>query len=472
VTSPEVVIFNTMSLSKQAFSPRTAGQVTMYTCGPTVYRYAHIGNFRTYLMADFWIRALEYLGYRVTQVVNITDVGHLVDDHHDGGDDKVLLAAERERKSPQEIANFYTEAFMEDGRLVGIRPADHYPRASEHIGDMIALIQRLEEMGLTYTIGGNVYYDVKQRGDYPKLSHNSLDELQAGYRIEPNPDKRHVADFLLWKAAGPRRQQVWDSPWGNGFPGWHIECSAMSLKYFPDGFDIHTGGEDNVFPHHEDEIAQSEPVMGHQVVNYWIHGAFLQNDGRKMAKSTGNMLRVTDLDELGFDPLAFRYLCMSARYRAKLNFSLEAMAAAQRGLDSIRERASALAAPATLRSPKATQFQSRFTAAIADDLDLPQVSGLLSQLIHSDMEEGEKRTLLEDWDRVLRLDLTQSDRQEAAQPPEVKELARRREVARGKHDWREADRLRVEIEALGWEVRDTGDDTRLIPMSASSRSAR
>jgi cysteinyl-tRNA synthetase len=463
------MIFNTLGLSKQPFKTRTPGRVTMYSCGPTVYRYAHIGNFRTYLMADFWIRALEYLSYQVTQVENITDVGHLVDDTHDAGEDKVLLAAQRERKSPEEIVDFYTQAFIQDGHLLGIRPADHYPRATKHISEMIALIQKLEAMGLTYCVGGNVYYAVNRRGDYPKLSRNTLGELQAGYRIEPNPEKLHPADFFLWKAAGPRRIQVWESPWGLGFPGWHIECSAMSLKYFPDGFDIHSGGEDNVFPHHEDEIAQSEPVLGHQVANYWIHGAFLQNEGRKMAKSTGNLLRVADLIQLGYDPLAFRYLCMFARYRSKLNFSIEALEGAQRGLDSIRERAAILPAPRALRSPEATRYQSRFVAALSDDLDLPQISALLSQLIHANIDEGEKRTLLDDWDRVLGIDLMRNARQATPEPPpEVQELSRRRDTARANHDWSEADRLRVEIEATGWGIQDSSDRTRLVPVRTDS----
>src|ERR1700682_4045043 len=275
---PEVQIFNTLGRLKQVFVPRIDGQVSMYTCGVTVYKYAHVGNMRTYLMSDFWVRALEYLDYEVTRVQNITDVGHLVDDAQDQGEDKMLLSAEAEGKSPEEIAEFYNAAFIEDAELLRIKPAQHYPRATEFIDEMIQLVLALEKLGLTYEVDGNVFYDVQKRGDYPKLSNNSLDQLQEGTRIDPDPHKRHPADFLLWKDGGPRRLQIWDSPWGPGFPGWHLECSAMSLRYFPQGFDIHTGGVDLIFPHHEDEIAQSEPVAGGQVVNYWIHGAHLQLD--------------------------------------------------------------------------------------------------------------------------------------------------------------------------------------------------
>ena len=389
----------------------------MYTCGPTVYKYAHVGNMRTYLMSDFWVRALQYLGFDVTQVENITDVGHLVGDTQDQGEDKILVSAQEEGKSPEEIAAFYTAAFMEDCELLRIRPAAAYPRATEFIEEMIELIRKLEKLGLTYEVDGNVFYDVQKRGDYPKLSNNTLDQLQAGYRIDPDPNKRHPADFLLWKAGGERRLQIWDSPWGRGFPGWHLECSAMSLKYFPDGFDIHTGGVDLVFPHHEDEIAQSEPVAGGQVVNYWIHGEFLEMSGQKMAKSTGNIIRVVDLVEAGHDPLAFRFLCLSAKYRAKLSFSMDVLEGAERGLNSIRQRASRLAAAVVVASPGGLDLQRRFDEALADDLDLPIVSALLQEVLRAEIPDGEKRGLLEDWDRVLALDLTRAPVETDAEAP-------------------------------------------------------
>jgi len=465
---PEVQIFNTLGRHKQAFEPRVPGKVSMYTCGPTVYKYAHVGNMRTYLMSDFWVRALQYLGFDVTQVENITDVGHLVGDTQDQGEDKILVSAQEEGKSPEEIAAFYTAAFMEDCELLRIRPAAAYPRATEFIEEMIELIRKLEKLGLTYEVDGNVFYDVQKRGDYPKLSNNTLDQLQAGYRIDPDPNKRHPADFLLWKAGGERRLQIWDSPWGRGFPGWHLECSAMSLKYFPDGFDIHTGGVDLVFPHHEDEIAQSEPVAGGQVVNYWIHGEFLEMSGQKMAKSTGNIIRVVDLVEAGHDPLAFRFLCLSAKYRAKLSFSMDVLEGAERGLNSIRQRASRLAAAVVVASPGGLDLQRRFDEALADDLDLPIVSALLQEVLRAEIPDGEKRALLEDWDRVLALDLTRAPVEtDAEAPAEARALAAERDAAREAKNWASADALRAQLEELGWQVEDSAGGTRLRPRRAS-----
>jgi cysteinyl-tRNA synthetase len=469
---PEVQIFNTLGRQKQLFVPRVAGQVSMYSCGVTVYRYAHIGNMRTYLMSDFWTRALRYLGFEVTRIQNITDVGHLVNDVQGTGEDRMMIAVQAEGKSPEEIADFYNRAFLEDADLLRIERAREYPKATEFIDEMIQLVQVLERLGLTYEVEGNVFYDVQKRGDYPKLSNNSLDQLQAGIRIDPDPHKRHPADFLLWKAGGPRRLQIWDSPWGPGFPGWHLECSAMSLKYFPQGFDIHTGGVDLIFPHHEDEIAQSEPVAGGQVVNYWIHGEFLEMAGAKMAKSTGNIIRVVDLVEMGHDPLAFRFLYLGARYRAKLSFSLEVLEGAERGLNSIRQRASRLAPARAVESEGGRDLQRRFVAALADDLDLPVVSALLQEVLRADLPEGEKRALLEDWDRVLALDLTRPVADvEATVPAQARELADQRDAARAARDWTTADALRVRLEEMGWQVEDAPEGTRLRPLRASESTS-
>jgi cysteinyl-tRNA synthetase len=470
---PEVQIFNTLGRQKQLFVPRVAGQVSMYSCGVTVYRYAHIGNMRTYLMSDFWTRALRYLGFEVTRIQNITDVGHLVNDIQGTGEDRMMIAVQAEGKSPEEISDFYNRAFLEDADLLRIERARDYPKATEFIDEMIELVQVLERLGLTYEVEGNVFYDVQKRGDYPKLSNNSLDQLQAGIRIDPDPHKRHPADFLLWKAGGPRRLQIWDSPWGPGFPGWHLECSAMSLKYFPQGFDIHTGGVDLIFPHHEDEIAQSEPVAGGQVVNYWIHGEFLEMAGAKMAKSTGNIIRVVDLVDMGHDPLAFRFLYLRARYRAKLSFSLEVLEGAERGLNSIRQRASRLAPARAVESEGGRDLQRRFVAALADDLDLPVVSALLQEVLRADLPEGEKRALLEDWDRVLALDLTRPVADvEATVPAQARELADQRDAARAARDWTTADALRVRLEEMGWQVEDAPEGTRLRPLRASESTSR
>ncbi|HEV2475713.1 MAG TPA: cysteine--tRNA ligase, partial [Candidatus Dormibacteraeota bacterium] len=289
---PPVRLYNTFTRRKEALRALEDGKVRIYSCGPTVYRFAHVGNLRTFMVPDLLRRALEYLGYEVEQVMNITDVGHLTDDTFDRGEDKMLVAARLENRSPEEIAAYYTDAFLEDLDQVNIRRADVYPRATTHIPAMIELIKTLLAKGNAYEIDGTVYYDITTFPAYGRLSRNTVDSLLAGVRGEPDARKRHPGDFTLWKAAGENRLQVWPSPWGPGFPGWHIECSAMSLSLLGERFDIHTGGSDNVFPHHEAEIAQSEAATGHRVVSIWMHGGLLMLSGTRMAKSAGNFFRV------------------------------------------------------------------------------------------------------------------------------------------------------------------------------------
>jgi cysteinyl-tRNA synthetase len=448
-------LYTTLSRRKEEFQPLEPNRVRMYTCGPTVYRYAHVGNLRTYLFADVLCRVLEYLGYDVTQVMNITDVGHLTDDTFDRGEDKMLVSARLENKSAEEIAEFYSSAFMDDTRKVNIRPAAHYPRATDYISRMQELVARLIERGHAYEVDGTVYYDIASFSGYGKLSHNSRGQLLAGVRGEPDPRKRNPGDFTLWKAAADKRLQVWDSPWGRGFPGWHIECSAMSTALLGERFDVHTGGIDNVFPHHEAEIAQSEGVFGHQVVNYWIHGDHLMLSGTRMAKSAGNFFRITELEEQGYDPLAFRYLVLQAKYRTKLSFSPDALAGAGRALRQLRVRV------AEWRSgpdgPRG-DFQERFRAAIADDLDLPTAMALMSELTRSDLAPCAKASLLLDWDRVLGLDLARGGGADAAPmelPPGAAELLEQRSRARQERDFATSDRLREDLAAMGVSVIDT-----------------
>jgi len=450
-----VRLYSTLTRRKEEFQPLEPGRVRMYTCGPTVYRYAHVGNLRTYLFADVLCRALEYLGYDVTQVMNITDVGHLTDDTFDRGEDKMLVSARLENKSAADIAEFYTQAFLGDARKVNIRPAAHYPRATHYVTRMQELIARLMERGHAYEIDGTVYYDIASFSGYGKLSRNSRGQLLAGVRGEPDPRKRSPGDFALWRAAADKRLQVWDSPWGPGFPGWHIECSAMSTGLLGERFDIHTGGTDNVFPHHEAEIAQSEGVFGHQVVSYWMHGDLLMLSGTRMAKSAGNFFRVTEVEEQGYDPLAFRYLTLQARYRTKLSFSPEGLAGADRALRQLRARV------AEWRSgPDGTggDFGERFRASIADDLDLPAAMALVSELTRSDLAPCAKASLLLDWDRVLGLDLGRAAGAgvPAGQLPSgAAELLERRARAREARDFATSDRLRDELTAMGIRVTDT-----------------
>jgi cysteinyl-tRNA synthetase len=374
----------------------------------------------------------------------------------------MLVAARLEKKSPEEIAAFYTRAFMEDAAKVNIRPASEYPRASDYIPQMIDLIQRLIDGGHAYEVGGTVYYDIASFPAYGRLSRNSTEKLIAGVRGEVDPRKRHPGDFTLWKAAGEHRLQVWPSPWGPGFPGWHIECSAMSMSLLGDRFDIHTGGADNVFPHHEAEIAQSEGVAGHRVVSCWLHGGLLMLSGTRMAKSAGNFFRIGELEDQGFDPLAFRYMALQAKYRTKLNFSIEGLAGADHALRNLRERLAAWAGEGgddDSETPEAVALEARFRSAIADDLDLPAAMALVAGLAHSTLSAGAKAVLLRRWDRVLGLDLHRAVQIEDL-PPGAGELLESREKARAAKDFARADSLRDELATLGVAVIDTADGQR------------
>jgi cysteinyl-tRNA synthetase len=456
-----VRLYNTLTRQKEPLIPLEQGVVRIYSCGPTVYRYVHIGNLRTFMLPDLLRRSLEYLGYRTEQVMNITDVGHLTDDTFDRGEDKMLVSARLESKSPEEIAAYYTKAFMEDAALVNIRPADHNPHATEYIPRMIELISILIANGHAYEVGGTVYYDIASFAAYGRLSRNTTDKLLAGSRGEVDARKRHPGDFTLWKAAGEHRLQVWPSQWGPGFPGWHIECSAMSMSLLGERFDVHTGGADNVFPHHEAELAQSEGVTGHRVVNHWMHGGLLLLAGSRMAKSAGNFFRVTELAEQGFDPLAFRYLALQAKYRTKLNFSTEGLAGADRALAHLRARLAdwAAGAEAPAGEHEADEFEARFRAAIADDLDLPAAMALVAEVVRSSLPGAGKSRLLRRWDQVLGLDLDRSAPY-LDLPAGASVLLEKREGARAARDFKTADRLRDELAAMGVTVTDTAEGQR------------
>jgi len=456
-TLPEVRLYNSLTRRVERLEPITPGRVTIYTCGSTVYRYAHIGNLRTYLFGDILRRVLQYLGYEVLYAKNITDVGHM----RESGVDRMLEAAEVEGKTPEEIAAFYTDAWLEDEALLNMPRADVMPRATDHIPEMIEMTQALLERGLAYEVDGNVYFDVSEFADYGKLSGQRLEQMRAGHRVDVETDKRDPEDFALWKAAEPGRLMKWPSPWGDGFPGWHIECSAMSIKYLGERFDIHTGGIDLKFPHHEDEIAQSEGALGHPVVGTWMHGEFLTLADAKMAKSAGNVIRVSDLPDKGFEPLAFRYLALTAHYRSKLDFTEDAMQAASSGLRRLRRAVSEGAGEADVdlsAEPMAT-YRSRFVDAIADDLGLPAALAVAHGVAGADdLEPAARRALLLDFDRVLGLDLAAPpDRTSAELPEGAAKLLERRAAARAARDFAASDALRDELAGLGVEVRDTPD---------------
>src|SRR5919108_4339017 len=422
-------LYDTMARAVVDVEPAIGGQMRIYSCGPTVYRYAHIGNLRTFVMADLVRRAFEYQGIGVRQIQNITDVGHMTDDQFDTGEDKMLVSAGLEGKSPEEIAEYYTQAFLEDAAAINIKPAAEYPRATAYIPQMIDIISKLIERGHAYPAAGGVYYDVESFPSYGRLSGNSLDKLESGHRKEiDDPNKKHHADFLLWRPAGPGRMVKWPSPWGDGFPGWHIECSAMSIALLGEEFDLHTGGEDNVFPHHEDEIAQSEGAVGHRVVRHWAHGAHLLSEGRKMAKSAENFYDLRDLAARGHtEPLAARLLFLQARYRAQMNFTLDALRAAETTLQRWRRLVADWASEPPPGSDRARAFEDRFVAAISNDLETPAAIALVAEVVSSDaLAPGDRAALLRRWDDVLGLELAREVGVSVEVPEAVRDLIMQR----------------------------------------------
>jgi cysteinyl-tRNA synthetase len=473
----DIQIYNTLTRRKEIFRPIEPGKVRMYNCGPTVYDQAHIGNMRTYIMADLIRRSLEYLGLEVFQVINITDVGHLTSDA-DEGEDRMLVGVQRTGRDPWEIAEHFTELFFADTAALNILRPHVAPRATDHIPEMIALVQRLVAGDYTYEIDDGVYFDVSRLSTYGRLSGQTLDEMRAGARVAVNPQKRHPADFALWRKATPGHIMQWDSPWGRGYPGWHIECSAMSMKYLGQTLDVHTGGEDHIATHHENEIAQSEAATGKPFVNYWMHGRFLRwhEDDRRMSKSSGEFLVVGDLVARGFDPLVYRYLCLTASYRVPLTFSWQGMESAADSLRRLQDNVRRLAGET--RGVAATSPQGalveRFRAAIADDLNLPAALAVSWEALREANRASEaaaKRGLLElvlDFDRVLGLRLADVVAADAVTlPAGVAALIQQREVARSARDWPTADALREAIRRQGYEVEDTPSGTRWRPVSVS-----
>ena len=454
-----------MTRRKEVFKPIRKREVGLYCCGPTVYLYAHIGNFRTYVFEDVLRRVLEFNGFKVKHVMNITDVGHLVSDA-DAGEDKMEVEARKERKPVQEIAEFYTRAFFEDAERLNILKPIILCKATEHISDMIELVRRLERRRYTYTIDRGVYFNTSKLRDYGKLTGMNFEKLneslRAGARVEFDPQKRNITDFGLWlfSPKDKKRQMEWNSPWGVGFPGWHLECSAMGMKYLGETFDIHCGGIDHPPIHHTNEIAQSEAATGEKFVNYWLHGAFLVfGESTKMAKSEGKIITVQNLAEEGFDPLAFRYLCLTAHYRSDLVFTFESLRAAQNALFTLREHVRKLSEYSESKGEKAAkaeEYRRDFLEAVNDDLNMPKALTVVWKLVRDEKEvcDRERYELLQEFDRVLALDLAKEVIGETL-PREVDELIRKREAAREKRDWKTADKLREEIRQLGYLVEDS-----------------
>ena len=450
-------LYNTLSKRIDEVQPIEPGVVKMYTCGPTVYRDAHIGNLRSYLMADWIRRTLEMNGLDVLHIKNITDVGHMRQEVLEQGGDKVIAAARAEGKTPAQIAQFYTDRFLSDELKLNIIPAQQFPKATDHVPEMLEITERLVERGFAYEVGGNVYYEVGKFGGYGRLSGNIAEgDLLEAVRVEADPLKRDPRDFTLWKAAEAGRELKWHSVWGEGFPGWHIECSAMSIKYLGSRFDIHTGGVDNIFPHHEGEIAQSEGYAGEQVVNIWTHGQHLLADGVKMAKSMGNSFILSDIEGQGIDPLAFRYLCLTAQYDSRLNFTFTSLKASQRALLRLRNMVwqwGLLANGSSGDAAVIAEWQERFMALVNDNLNMPGALALTWELAHSDVLPADKLELLAYFDKVLGLSLN-SVSDEYTVPSEVSDEILHRSRHRGRQDYARADSIRSSLADSGFVVQD------------------
>lgn len=461
----DVLLFNTLSRQKHVFRPRTGNEVALYTCGPTVYGTAHIGNLRTYIFEDILRRVLALNSFSVKHVMNITDVGHLTGDS-DMGQDKMEESARREHKSAYDIAAFHTAEFFTDLERLNILPPTKILKATDTIDLQIAFIKKLEANGHTYRITDGIYFDTTTSASYGKLSGQSLSEKKAGARIEENSEKKQPTDFALWKFSpvGEKRQMEWDSPWGVGFPGWHIECSAMSVSEFPHGLDIHCGGIDHIAVHHENELAQNDGAGYPDFVRVWMHGEFLVLPEARMGKSEGNSITLADVIAKGIHPLAYRYLCLQAHYRKQLSFTWESLEAAQRGLEQLWREVDMLA-DQERQSPKSTEtnngegFLGIFVANVNDDLNTASVLSLTQDVIASQLSPKEKRELLARFDEVLGLGLTPDTPlrphiQFSAIPVAVQALIDSRAKARQEKNWAESDRLRGEIEAAGYRVED------------------
>jgi cysteinyl-tRNA synthetase len=460
-----IKLYNTKGRELQVFEPIHEGAVSIYSCGPTVYHYQHLGNMRAAVFADTLHRMFVYAGYDVKHIINITDVGHLTGENEgdaNTGEDKLEKGAAREGKSVWEIAKKYTDAYFKDLTALNVSLGDYlFPRATDHIQEQIDLVKKLEEKGFTYTISDGVYFDTAKFKAYPDFAHLDVKGLQAGARVEENTEKRNITDFALWKFSPKEsvRQMEWDSPWGKGFPGWHIECSAMAMKYLGNHFDIHTGGIDHIPVHHTNEIAQSECATGETYVNYWLHNNFLNDAAGKMAKSSGDFLRLQTLIDKGYSPLVFRYQLLTVHYRKELQFSFESLDAARVAYEKLVAFAGEHAGS---HGVVQSTYKKEFTDAMYDDLNTPRAIGVLWTMIKDDsLSDADKRATLLDFDRVLGLGLTEVKKMKVIIPEDVQSLLDSRAVARARKDFEESDRLRDEIARRGYTVKDTAEGQKL-----------
>ena len=451
----DIYFYNTLTKSKDKFEPINKEEVRMYSCGPTVYKDASIGNMRTYIMNDLIRRVLKYNGYKIKHTMNITDVGHLVSDA-DEGEDKMLKSAREMQKTPYEIAKYYTKLFMNDLEKLNVETPEVVCKATDHIEDMIKYVQKLLENGYAYETSTAIYFDVSKLDEYGILSGIKLEDQKAGARVDVDTEKRSPYDFALWIKAKPNHIMKWESPWGLSYPGWHIECSAMGQKYLGEQFDIHTGGIDLIPTHHENEIAQSKGACGKIPAKYWIHGEYLLINGGKMSKSLNNVYLLKDITQKGYDPLTYRLFTYSSSYRTKLNFTWEGIEASQKALEKLRAGYQKhLEGNEDILDEEISKYEENFHKAINDDLNMPLAMSVVWDVVKNPKKSKKLAKLLDKFDTVLALSLDKKSENQEKIPEEVLKLAEERLKARQEKNWAESDRLRNEILALGYSIKDS-----------------
>lgn len=455
-------IYNTLTHRVEEFVPHNPNEVTMYTCGPTVYHFAHIGNLRTYIFEDIFEKSLKYLGYPVKRCMNITDVGHLSSDS-DTGEDKMLKGARRENKSVLEIADFYTQAFRSDFEKLNNRWPDIVSPATQNIEEYIKIITKLLDNDLAYIAGGNVYFDTSKLEDYYVLTNHKEDEMVVGVRegVEEDQNKKNQADFVLWftKSKFDDQELKWESPWGYGYPGWHIECSGISMKYLGEYLDIHCGGVDNIFPHHTNEIAQSEGYLGHKWCNYWVHGEHLNDQSGKMSKSKGEFLTVSLLEQKNYDPISYRFMCLNSHYRKQLVFSYDALDNAAQAYQKLLNKVRSLGDEENGEGTES--YQEKFKQALSDDLNTSLAITVLYDVLKSDLINSQKRFLVSSFDSVLSLNLLLAKKEKVDSSLEeyIQEKIEQRNQAKKERDYETADKIREELLSKGIVIKDTREGT-------------
>lgn len=455
-------IYNTLTRKVEKFIPNEDKKVKMYTCGPTVYNYAHIGNLRTYIFEDILEKTLTYLGYEVKRCMNITDVGHLTSDS-DSGEDKMVKGAKKENKTVLEIAKYYTEAFKKDTEKLNIKWPEIVSPATQNIDMYFKIIEKLLKNGYAYESGGNIYFDTSKLKDYYQLTNHKIDEMVVGVRegVEIDQNKKNQADFVLWftKSKFDDQELKWESPWGVGYPGWHIECSGISIKNLGEYLDIHCGGVDNIFPHHTNEIAQSEAYLGHKWCNYWVHGEHLNDETGKMSKSKGEFLTVSLLEEKGFDPLAYRFLCLNSHYRKQLVFSYEILENTANSYLKLKNKIRSLNKDGTIDKEAYRKYDEEFKGFIGDDLNTANAITLMYDLLKSDVSDKTKYELIKNWDKVLSLDLCKEKEISPEMIKYIEEKIAERKVAKENKEYQKADQIRSELLEKGVILKDTKDKT-------------